>query len=52
VVPVIHTYIDRLQHLVFGRLLKGAVNRRDQEFTFENHGQRQPEAIAPSSDRS
>ncbi|MGB8697807.1 MAG: efflux RND transporter permease subunit, partial [Thermosynechococcaceae cyanobacterium] len=31
VVPVIFTYIDWLQHLVFGRLLKGAANRRAQD---------------------
>jgi hydrophobe/amphiphile efflux-1 (HAE1) family protein len=31
VVPVIFTYIDSLQHLIFGRLLKGAGDRRAQD---------------------
>ncbi len=30
VVPVIFTYVDRLQFLIFGRLLKGATARRSQ----------------------
>jgi hypothetical protein len=31
VVPVIFTYIDSLQQLIFGRLLKGAGVRRAQD---------------------
>jgi hydrophobe/amphiphile efflux-1 (HAE1) family protein len=31
VVPVIFTYIDSFQHLIFGRLLKGAAHRRAQD---------------------
>jgi hydrophobe/amphiphile efflux-1 (HAE1) family protein len=31
VVPVIFTYIDRLQELIFGRLLKGATRRREKD---------------------
>ncbi len=31
VVPVIFTYIDSFQHLIFGRLLKGAARRRAQD---------------------
>jgi hydrophobe/amphiphile efflux-1 (HAE1) family protein len=31
VVPVIFTYIDRLQELIFGRLLKGATRRREED---------------------
>ena len=31
VVPVIFTYIDKLQHLVFGRILRGPARRRLQE---------------------
>jgi multidrug efflux pump subunit AcrB len=31
VVPVIFTYIDRLQELIFGRLLQGAIKRKQQD---------------------
>ncbi len=31
VVPVIFTYIDSLQHLIFGKLWKGAGDRRAQD---------------------
>jgi hydrophobe/amphiphile efflux-1 (HAE1) family protein len=31
VVPVIFTYVDKLQHLIFDRLLKGAAQRKSQE---------------------
>jgi multidrug efflux pump subunit AcrB len=35
VVPVIFTYIDRVQHFVFNRLLKGVSQRRAKEDTME-----------------
>lgn len=38
VVPVIFTYIDKLQHVVFGRLLKGPAQRRLQEEAAERMG--------------
>ena len=37
VVPVIFTYVDRLQHLIFGRLLKGSTNRRSQDPLIAKH---------------
>ena len=53
VVPVIYTYIDRLQHLIFGRLLQGAVKRRNQEFTSESNGHSNSgSSIVPATERS
>ena len=37
VVPVIFTYVDRLQHLIFGQMLKGSANRRSQDPLISKH---------------
>ena len=42
VVPVLFTYIDKMQHFVFARLLKGPAQRRSREQAAEELSQNLP----------